>query len=233
MPTNLRILLVEDDHDLRESVEECLSLAGYNIRGVSSGMECYRALGESTFNIAIIDLGLPDQDGFILANYIRKNTAMKVIILTARSSVEDRVRGYDAGADLYLVKPVDFRELTAAINSLGERILPALDPRVSTPERWQLVRDSWQIVAPDGVIISLTGKELHFVETLLVNHGKPVKRETIIEQLGYGDVEYASRAMDSLVRRLRRKIESSTRCEPPIRTVHAIGYCFSAPVIIS
>lgn len=233
MRINIRILLVEDDNDLRESVEECLNLAGYDIKGVSSGMDCYRALGESAFDIAIVDLGLPDQDGFILAKYIRSNTPMKVIILTARNAVEDRVRGYDAGADLYLVKPVDYRELTAAIRSLGERIHPTQEPRGSSCDKWFLSREKWHLVAPDGTVVPLTGRELHFVDALLATPGKPVRRETIIEQLGYSDAEYASRAMDSLVRRLRRKIESSTRCEPPIRTVHAIGYCFSAPIIHS
>lgn len=227
---NIRILLVEDDNDLRESVEECLTLAGYDIKGVSSGMDCYRALGDSTYDITIIDLGLPDQDGFILAEYVRNNTAMKVIILTARNSVDDRIRGYGAGADLYLVKPVDYRELTAAISSLGERISPAQEPRGSSGDKWFLSRDKWQLVAPDGTVIPLTGREIHFVDALLATPGKPVKRETIIEHLGYSDIEYASRAMDSLVRRLRRKIEHSTSCEPPIRTVHAIGYCFSALV---
>jgi DNA-binding response OmpR family regulator len=231
---DIKVLLVEDDSDLRESLVECLKLSGFSVRGVSSAMECYRALGEEVHDIAVVDLGLPDQDGFVLAEYLRMNTAMKVIILTARSAVEDRIKGYASGADLYLVKPVDYRELSAAIHSLCGRIIPSGDnePQSATTDRWMLSRGNWQLVSPAGTVVSLTGRELHFVEALLTTPGKPVKRDTVIEMLGYSDIEYANRAMDSLVLRLRRKILTATQSESPIRTVHAIGYCFSAPVAI-
>lgn len=233
MDEQIRILLVEDDADLRDSLVECLTLVGYGVKGVASGLECYRSLGESTFDIAIVDLGLPDQDGFVLAQYIRSNTAMKIIILTARSAVEDRIKGYDNGADLYLVKPVDYRELAAAINSLAERMVKFRDQRSDTGDKWFLSSENWQLVAPDGSFIALTGREFQFIKILLTTPGIPVRRENLIEHLGYGDIEYANRAMDSLVRRLRRKIETSTGFEPPIRTIHAIGYCFSGLISFS
>lgn len=235
MSKDIRILLIEDDADLRESMVECLLLSGFSAKGAASAMECYRALGEAAYDIAVVDIGLPDQDGFILAEYLRANTGMKIIILTARSAVEDRIKGYGSGADIYLVKPVDQRELSAAILSLSERVnqLSTSDQVTTAASSWVLARASWQLVAPDGTAITLTGRELQFLDVLLATPGKAVKRELLIEMLGYSDVEYANRAMDSLVLRLRRKISSATEGEPPIRTAHAIGYCFSAAVVIS
>jgi DNA-binding response OmpR family regulator len=235
MDRNIKLILVEDDNDLRESLVECLQLNEFSVRGAASAMECYRALGGGVYDIAVVDIGLPDQDGFVLAEYLRTNTCMKIIILTARSAVEDRIKGYGSGADLYLVKPVDHRELSAAIRSLCDRESPQ-SPLVQTAalsDKWVLSRENWQLVAPNGAIITLTGRELQFLDVLLATPGKAVKRETLIEILGYSDIEYANRAIDSLVRRLRRKVETLSSVEPPIRTAHAFGYCFSAPVIVS
>ena len=117
MNTSTRVIIVEDDQDLRESLVEFLNLAGHDVSGVGSGLEFYQAIAASSFAIAVVDVGLPDQCGYVITEYIRKNPAMGVIMLTARDAIEDRVRGYDAGADLYMVKPVDSRELGAAITS--------------------------------------------------------------------------------------------------------------------
>ena len=235
MNSKIRVIIVEDDRDLRESIVEFLTLAGHDACGVGSSLEFYRAIAESSFSIAVVDVGLPDQCGYILAEYIRKNTAMGVIILTARDAVEDRVRGYGAGADLYMVKPVDCRELAAAITNLAVRLrgrLP-LSEYAAVPASWQLVRQSWRLVPPAGAAVLLTAKEMQFMECFASNLGKPVLRDTFLAALGYRDDEYASRAMDSLVRRLRRKIEEDLRLPSPIKTVHSVGYCFTAPLIIS
>ncbi len=235
METKVKVIIVEDNRDLRESLVECLNLAGHDAGGVGSCLEFYRALAESSYSIAVVDVGLPDQCGFVLAEYIRKNTAMGVIILTARDAVEDRVRGYDSGADLYMVKPVDCRELAAAIANLAVRLGDRTPEggRSSAPESWHLVRQTWRLVTPAGLAVLLTAKEMQFMECLALNMGKPVRRDALLAALGYRDDEYANRAMDSLVRRLRRKIEEELRLLPPIKTVHAVGYCFSAPIVIS
>jgi DNA-binding response OmpR family regulator len=235
METIVRVIIVEDDRDLRESLVECLSLAGLDTRGVGSCLEFYRASAEAPFAVAVVDVGLPDQSGYVLAEYIRKNTAMGVIILTARDSVEERIQGYNCGADLYMTKPADSRELTAAITNLALRLrsrAPA-SGRARAPEAWHLVRQSWRLATPAGATILLTAKEMAFMASLAGNAGKPVMRADLLAALGYRDDEYANRAMDSLVRRLRRKIEDGLRLPAPIKTVHAVGYCFSAPIIIS
>lgn len=235
MSDKVRVIIVEDNRDLRESIVECLNLAGLDAGGVGSCLEFYRALAESSFSVAVVDVGLPDQSGYVLAEYIRKNTAMGVIILTARDAVEDRVQGYNSGADLYMVKPVDCRELAAAITNLAVRLGDRIPEtgRTMAPESWHLVRPSWRLVPPAGSAIPLTAKEMQFMECLALSPGKPVRRDTILAALGYRDDEYANRAMDSLVRRLRRKIEEGLCLPSPIKTIHAVGYCFSAPIVIS
>jgi DNA-binding response OmpR family regulator len=229
------IIIVEDDRDLRESIVEFLVWSGHDVCGVGSCQEFVNAVTASPFSIALVDLGLPDQSGYTLVEYIRRNTTMGVIILTARNSVEDRVHGYDAGADLYMVKPIDCRELSAAVTNLtarlGDRIFAA--DQASNSGSWRLVRSAWYLLTPTGIAIMLTGKEMSFLTCLVEADGSPVERIFLLEALGYRNDEYAHRAMDSLVRRLRRKIEKKCGRQAPIMTVNTIGYSFSSSITIS
>lgn len=235
MDTTVRVLVVEDNHDLRESVVECLTLAGLAAVGVGSASECYQALAGGDFNVALVDIGLPDQSGYVLAQYIRANTTLAVIILTARDALDDRVRGYDAGADLYLVKPVDSRELAAAVISLAQRqqvrsepLPAALPAALPVAEAWSLHLGSWRLAAPNGTASDLTAKEMQFLELLAATPGRPVVRDTLLTKLYLRHDEYTSRSLDSLVRRLRAKVTADTGVPVPIKTAHAVGYCFSA-----
>ena len=231
METAIRVLVIEDNHDLRESVVECLTLAGLAPVGVGSASECYQALAAGDFNVALVDIGLPDQSGYVLAQYIRNNTALAVIILTARDTLDDRVMGYDSGADLYLVKPVDCRELAAAVTSLAQRQRIRSEPQPahqSPGESWSLHLGSWKLAAPNGNASELTAKELQFLELLAATPGRAVARETLLTRLYLRHDEYTSRSLDSLVRRLRAKITADTGVPVPIKTAHAVGYCFSA-----
>jgi len=234
MGTGFKVLIVEDDQDLRESIVEYLAMAGFQASGVRSAAEFYQAIALGGWNVVVIDLGLPDQSGFVLVEYVRANTDMKVIILTARDALDDRVKGYDAGADLYLVKPVDCRELAAAITSQAQRYSNYAGQQASVQntapsgDTWVLAQSSWTLISPDEIAIELTGKELQFLELLALAPGKTVSRETLLLKLYQRHDEYTSRSLDSLVRRLRVKIMSATDVPVPIKTVHAVGYCFPA-----
>jgi len=227
-----RVIIVEDDIDLRDSLVEFLTLDGHRVVGVGSCLEFYRAISESHYSIAVIDVGLPDQSGFVLAEYIRKNTSMGVIILTARDSVDDRLRGYDTGADQYLVKPVECRELAAVLTNLKSRLMGVHPATPSHPCIWQLDRRMWRLLTPKGDPVPLTPKEMHFITCLAEAACNPVSRGALLTALNYRDDEYARRAMDSLIRRLRRKIETVSGKPQPVKTIHNIGYCFSAPITI-
>ncbi len=233
MDTGVKVLIVEDNHDLRESVVEYLEMAGVAAVGVGSAAEFYAAVATGGWNVVVVDIGLPDQSGYVLVEYLRSNTAAKVIILTARNALDDRIRGYDAGADLYLAKPVDCRELAAAITSLTLRRESGPQHSVSSspaPSRdtWTLARSDWSLVAPDGAVIALTGKEVRFLELLATTPGMPVPRGTLLLKLYNRHDEYTSRSLDSLVRRLRAKILAATDFPQPIKTAHAVGHCVSA-----
>lgn len=231
-----RIILVEDDADLRESIVEGLELSGFQVVGVGSGREFYCKLAEAgPFSVAVLDVGLPDQSGLVLAEYCRANTAMGIIILTAHDSEDDFFKGYEAGCDLYLTKPFPTRVLAAAITRLLERLsvtleaAQELDGSASRGARWTLDRTAWKLITPAGEIIGLTSREMQVLTALLETPGEPVTRDHL-QRLLYPRIdEYSGRALDALVRRLRSKTSHAGGEPIPIKTVHAVGYCLSEP----
>ena len=221
-----RIILVEDDKMLRESVAEYLTLVGYDVISVDCGLKFYHTIAEQNFVAAVIDLGLPDIDGLQLAEYIRNNTTMRCIILTARGSVDERIAGYNFGADLYMVKPVDCRELSSALGRMLQRTILEHKP---SHGKWSINCQRANLITPESGLLQLTTKEMSFLLSLAESSMEPVLRDTILTTLGYRTDEYANRALESLVRRLRRKIES-VYGRAPILTHHGIGYSFSAQI---
>jgi DNA-binding response OmpR family regulator len=234
MQEKIKVLLIEDDQDLRESVAEWLVLTGMEVTAAGSAAEFYRLLAGNSYEIAIVDIGLPDQSGFVLTEYIRTNTDMAVIILTARNAIDERVKGYASGADMYLVKPVDCRELSAAIVSISQRMHSRQNETQTTSRQaanWTIIPGAWLLKAPD-TDISLSAKELEFLRLLAAAPGKPVLRKVVLTQLYQRNDDHAGRALDSLVRRLRAKIADRTALPMPIKTLHAVGYCFTAPIVV-
>lgn len=222
------VILVEDEPDIRGNLADYLTQFGFDVTAVDSGLKFYHALAERPFAVAVIDLGLPDMDGMQLVEYLRNNSAMRCIILTARTSVDDRVSGYDSGADLYLCKPVEGRELAAALNRIIKR---SSDGQAYSANHWRLRRQQSALISPSRSVISLTAKEIDFVYCLAGAAGETVPRTVILEALGYQNDDFSNRALESLIRRLRRKIEAVCGTSP-ILTRHAVGYSFSAPLIL-
>ncbi|MBB3213075.1 DNA-binding response OmpR family regulator [Herbaspirillum sp. Sphag1AN] len=241
--SGIGVLLVEDDEDLRDSVVEWLELAGMRVKAADSAAGFYQLLPNGDYQVAVIDVGLPDQSGYVLAQYIRANTDLAVIMLTARSAVEDKIKGYDSGADLYLVKPVDCRELSAAILSIAQRVRkPAAETLATetpvteapaTERLWTISAAHWQLHVAGDEKISLSAKELKFLELLAATPGQPVLRTTVLTELYQRHDYYTGRSLDSLVRRLRAKVASQTGITIPIRTVHAVGYSFVGAIAVS
>lgn len=224
MASTMKLFLVEDDVDLREGLEEALALEGLPVIGLGSTLDFYRALAQGPCDVAVIDLTLPDGSGLELVEHLRAAGSTRIIVLTARGSVQAKIAGYGAGADLYLVKPVDARELAAAVRSLAGRAFSAPEP---PPATWRLDRAAWALVAPNGRSSRLTAKELKFLDLLVAGEGAVVSRAALTEALGYFDDASGQRALDALVLRLRRKLESALG-EVPLRTAHGEGYAFPA-----
>lgn len=237
-----RIIIVEDDADFRESLIKYLKLNGYDITGVGSAMEFYQHLATQQYALAIIDLGLPDQNGLVLTEYLKINTDIRIIILTARANLEDKIAGYDSGADIYLLKNVDFREIMASIASVLRRFdvdFPNaqkyseadLVAKEQKPRQWKLVRGEWLLLTPDGQKIRLTSKEFDFLMVLSSSQQQVIARDEILKALDYPDNELRGGALEALVHRLRRKT-AICNDDSPIKTTHGVGYCFTADILV-
>ena len=234
------VILVEDDTDLRESTVEFLRHEGYEVTGVGSGLEFYREIFARQYSVALIDLGLPDQAGEILVAYLRQNTRIAVIVITARDTVDTRVAVYQLGADLFMGKPINCGELAAAIGSLISRqhaaghIAAKEEGPASTsngPRTWCLSAGERKLVAPDKVSVVLTGNEFDFLHCLAKRSGT-MDRSEILASVNIQSGEGAQRALEELVRRLRRKVGQATQQIPPILTHYGIGYAFAGQIEI-
>lgn len=237
-----RIIVVEDETDLRDDLVEYLDRCGFDVHGAASGVELDRLLDGNGADVIVLDINLPDEDGFSVARRVRATSQAAIIMLTARSGLIDRVIGLELGADVYLVKPVDFREIEAQIKALVRRIhkgagpsaAGAPQPSAATAEakrNWQFDDVEWRIQPPEGPAVPLTATEYKFLSLLVVAPGDPVSRQDISVALTGRDWDPYSRSIDSLVRRLRIKVEERTGCPLPVQAVHGVGYAFVGAVI--
>jgi DNA-binding response OmpR family regulator len=229
----IRVILVEDDQDLRETIQEYMSHVGFSVKAVACGMDYYQAIALESYNVAVIDVMLPDQSGLVLAEYTRKNTNCAIIVLTAINTLEIRVSSYGQGADLFLAKPVDCQELVAAITSLSKRheITPPVAPAQEVAT-YVLDRDSRSIIIPAGTQIALTHKEFQLLSVLALTPCELVPREELLDQIYLHHDESTSRALDTLVRRVRGKIGRNAEKPSPLLSSYGCGYSFSAPIKI-
>lgn len=237
-----RIIVVEDETDLRDDLVEYLDRCGFDVQGAASGVELDRLLDGNAADVIVLDINLPDEDGFSVARRVRATSQAAIIMLTARSGLIDRVIGLELGADVYLVKPVDFREIEAQIKALVRRINRGAGPSAGaaasqasaavaeTKKSWQFDDVEWRIQPPEGPAVPLTATEYKFLSLLVVAPGEPVSRQDISIALTGRDWDPYSRSIDSLVRRLRIKVEERTGCPLPVQAVHGVGYAFVGAV---
>ncbi|CAA7627885.1 Response regulator [Candidatus Terasakiella magnetica] len=238
-----RIAVVEDEAPLRADLVEYLSACGHDVLGCGDGKELDDALDRHPIDIIILDVNLPGEGGFSIAGRLRSHSEVGIIMLTARGLNVDRVVGLEVGADVYLVKPVELRELEAQVRTLARRLRagPAIAPSPSLEmdaavsaqsisTEWIYDQLTWTLIAPDGRAVKLTGNERVFVALLAATPGEPVSRDDIFRALGKRGWDPADRSVDSMVRRLRAKCEEAFERELPIESVHSVGYAFAAPI---
>ena len=228
---NSRILIIEDNLELRNNLVSVLKYNGFAVSGIGSAKEFYRVIQEGNFAIVIVDIGLPDKDDFELVEYLQQQTECKIIILSARESIEDRVRGYGAGADIYFVKPVESAELIAAINSIHAKIC-ALQTRDEVQEQWVFEQENWVLTAPNKKRMILTAKEGEFIFTVMSKDRKVVSKEKIMSVLGYDlNIPEDNNSLDVLVARIRRKCRRKCGLDLPVVTHRNRGYAFEEAFI--
>jgi DNA-binding response OmpR family regulator len=216
----VRILLIEDDQVLGDAVLRSLEQAGYAVDWAHSGASADTALKDQIYDLALLDLGLPQLDGLEVLRRLRsRHDSLPVLIVTARDSLEDRIAGLDLGADDYVLKPFHIPELLARVRAHIRRahVAPSMEITYGP-----LVYDTaTRLVRLQGEAFSLSARELGILETLLLRTGKVVTKEMLVEKLCNWDEELGSNAIEVYVHRLRKKLQPHGI---DISTVRGLGY---------
>ncbi|MEG0805710.1 MAG: response regulator transcription factor [Lachnospiraceae bacterium] len=218
----MRILIVEDEEDLCDSIAEGLELDGYAVDRCYNGEYAYELLMTETYDLVVLDLNLPGMDGITLLQKVRKeNKEVRILILSAKGSVSDKVLGLDTGANDYLAKPFDFEELEARIRNLLHR---NFIQETSILTFHELSLDSARRIAySKEVPLSLTRKELSLLEYFLLNQTKVISQEEFMEHVWNMEADCFSNAVRVHIASLRKKLKSSLGYDP-IGTKIGEGY---------
>ncbi|GAA2232889.1 response regulator transcription factor [Streptomyces sp. NPDC126510] len=226
----MRLLLVEDDNHVAAALSAVLARHGFDVTHARSGEEALQALVPEVdcFGVVLLDLGLPDQDGYEVCGKIRKRTSTPVIMVTARSDVRSRIHGLNLGADDYVVKPYDTGELLARIHAVSRRTSHEdTSSGIETELRLGPVHIELPTrrVSVDGSVISLTRKEFDLLALLAQRPGVVFRREQIISEVWQTSWEGTGRTLEVHVASLRAKL----RMPALIETVRGVGYRLVAP----
>lgn len=227
------VLIVEDEPRLRKDMVDFLELTGFTVEGVGTAQKLRQTLAEGVSPaVVILDVGLPDGNGFELATEIRKSHGCGIIMLTALGDSDDRIRGFESGADIYLVKDSTLREIEAAIRSLLRRAGQLPDAAAASDDQWVLDTENWMLTAPNQHALKLTATEFAFLSVLCGHSGQVCQREELVEALTRPKSSFDNRHLDAVVSRLRRKIEHHSKLQAPIKVVYGVGYTFTAAAAV-
>ena len=218
--TPMRVLVVEDDETLGQAMARSLTHGGYATDLVGSVADALHALSVENFDAMVLDLGLPDRDGYeVVRSLRRRGLSLPVLILTARDAVEDRVQGLELGADDYVVKPIAMAELQARLRALIRRSSGASAPRfrIGLLELDTLGKRAYLEAQP----LDLSAREWGVLEYLAAHSRRIVSKEQLIQALTAWDRDLSANAIEAYVHRVRGKIEGSGVV---IRTVRGLGY---------
>ena len=219
----MRLLVAEDDPILADALSHALRGAGHAVDSVGDGASADAALASSSFDVVVLDLGLPRMDGLEVLRRLRgRRATVPVLILSAHDTVDDRVRGLDLGADDYLAKPFELAELEARLRALARR---AGHAGQSIVQHGELTFDTVGRVARlSGEVVELSARELSVLEILLAREGRLVSKEQIVDHLCRWDEEVSENAVEVYMHRLRRKLEPGG---VKITTLRGLGYCLN------
>ncbi|TYC64291.1 response regulator transcription factor [Rhodobacterales bacterium] len=222
----MSVVLVEDNVQLRNSITDFLTVEGFDVTTVGSAVELYQMISEKQFSVAVVDINLPYHDGFAITRYLAREQLCAVIITSVRDSIEDRVEGYRSGADIYMVKPVDPLELSAAIERLRKNRRKIESSTKPETQKWLLDADKLCLWAPNNKVVRLSRREALLLGCLLDADGAVVSRQALQTLLEEPDDQQRGR-LDTMLSRLRLKVRREAGVEIPIVTLHNVGYSFS------
>lgn len=232
----VRCLVVDDDHEIRSSLQQVLQRFDMTVDTAASGNEMRRLMAAGSFDVVLLDLMLPDANGLTLCKWVHETSGVPVIILTGQGDPTSRVVGLEIGADDYLSKPFEPRELVARIHAVlrrarrNERVGTVTDQRIVRFEGWRFDRSLRQLVSPDGVEIDLSNAEFRLLSAFVENPEQVLTRNQLIEMTRAHGADVNDRSIDLCVSRLRQKLGDSSKSPQLIRTLRSQGYVFNAQV---
>ena len=233
MDSRPHIVVVEDEAAQRALLVDYLAKQNFRVSGADGGAALRRLVGRELPELVLLDVGLPGEDGFALARWLReKSGRIGIIMVTAATETVDRVVGLETGADDYIAKPFDPRELLARVRSVLRRATgaPAAGERRVRMGRKVLDLEKRMLVDPEnGEEEALAASEFDLLKLFAENPNRPLNRDWLLESMTHREIEEIGRAIDLRVTRLRRKIEVDPAHPEALRTVRGVGYMFVPP----
>ncbi|GFZ33878.1 DNA-binding response regulator [Clostridium zeae] len=221
------ILIIEDEQNVLDVLKAYLEKAGYSVYATTRGLKGLELFETMNFKLVILDLMLPDISGEDICKIIREKSKVHIFMLTAKGSLNEKIEGLEIGADEYLVKPFSPRELTARVNSLFRRISYDEDDSNLLYNDGNLIVDyEKRQVKVNNQEAFLTSNELDILYALIINKGKVLSREQLIDKIGGIDFDGYDRTIDVHIKNIRKKIEEDTKKPRYIMTVVKVGYKF-------
>ena len=225
------ILVVDDERELLQAIEEYLSLRGFRVSTAGNGVEMMDVLESDPADLVLLDLGLPGENGIELTRKLKSDKTIGIIIVTAHGDSEDRVLGLESGADDYIIKPFNFRELLARVNSVLRRTTNAEPGSTEDADEnniqlgdWVFSHASQTMVKADGTKADLSTGELDLLIALIANANKPTDRNELMKVANFREWGPLDRSIDVKIARLRRKIELDPAKPKLIKSVRGVGY---------
>ena len=227
-----RLLIIDDDDELTGLLRELLSEEGFDVETDRGGPDAARRAVSGDYALVILDVMLPELNGFEILKQIRRTSTVPVILLTARGADVDRIVGLEIGADDYVPKPFNARELTARIRAVLRRIEPRPEARDRSVLRVDDVSldSASRAVLRDGVRVDLTTVEFDILRLLLESAGQTVTRERLSEEVLTRRFDPFDRSVDMHISKLRRKLGPRAGNEDRIKTIRSVGYIYTLPV---
>jgi len=234
--SDIHLLVVDDDTDLRNLLGDYLRKNGYRVSLAADGNAMRKNLADHAIDLIVLDLMLPNEDGLVLCRNLRVHSNIPVIMLTAKGDETDRIIGLEMGADDYLPKPFNPRELLARIKSVLRRAQALPDHQESTGGRylrfahWQLDTVTRNLVAESGLVVALSGAEYRLLKIFLEHANRILSREQLLDMTQGKDAEPFDRSIDVQISRLRHRLGDDAKEPAIIKTVRGEGYVMATEV---
>lgn len=237
MDQSAHILVVDDHHDIRELLSKYLSRNGFRVSHADGGVKMRQILKTAAIDLIVLDVMMPGEDGLTLCRHVRESENIPVILLTALGEETDRIVGLEIGADDYVTKPFNPRELLARIKSVLRRT-QSLPPDAQKTDEPEILRfDDWvlhvhqrELMSPDGVTVPLSAADYRLLLTFLKRPAMVLSRDQLLDLTSGRTAQIFDRSIDNQVSRLRKKIEEDPKNPKLIKTVRGGGYVLTCKV---